>query len=310
MIFPLVGNDKINLSVSNFIAEKRIPHAILIEGEFGTGRHTLARFLANTIVCDSACACGECKNCRLVSSNSHPDITVISPEEKKKNIAVSQIRELREEAYIKPHSAKKRVFVIDCADTLNIQSQNALLKILEEPPETVMFILIAESKASFLDTIISRCVVLTLNSPEFSVALEYIKSNTDYGEDAIKQALGSVKNNIGRALNMLKGKENSKTEAIAKEFFEFMIKGDQLSMLETVSKLGNKRADVDEFIKDLKYLTANKVRLEPDGYLSKKLVRFYNEIPSFEQSLNTNINLNLLFCALVCKITEIMWRNK
>ncbi len=310
MIFPLVGNDKINLSVSNFTAEKRIPHAILIEGEFGTGRHTLAKFLANTIVCDSVSACGECKNCRLVSSNSHPDIMIISPEDKKKNIAVSQIRELREEAYIKPHSAKKRVFVIDCADTLNIQSQNALLKILEEPPETVMFILIAESKASFLDTIISRCVVLTLNSPEFSVALQYIKSKTDYSDDAIKLALSSVKNNIGRALNVLKGKENSKTEAIAKEFFEFMIKGDQLSMLETVSKLGNKRADVDEFIKDLKYLTANKVRLEPDGYLSKKLVRFYNEIPSFEQSLNTNINLNLLFCALVCKITEIMWRNK
>lgn len=310
MIFPLVGNDKINLSVSNFIAEKRIPHAILIEGEFGTGKHTLANFLATAIVCDSNSACGECKNCLSANSACHPDITVIAPEDNKKNISVLQIRQLREDAYIKPHSAKKKVFVIDCADTLNAQSQNALLKVLEEPPETVMFILIAESKASFLDTIISRCVVLTLNSPEFSVSAEYLKSKTDYDIQAIEQTLSSVKNNIGRAINVLKGKENSKTEAAAKEFFEFMIKGDQLSMLETFSKLGNKRAEVDRFIKDLKYLIANRVRLEPDGYISKKLVCFYNEIPSFEQSLVTNINLNLLFCAFVCKIMEIMWRNK
>ena len=310
MIFPLVGNDKIKLSVSNFIAEKRIPHAILIEGEFGTGKHTLANFLASAIVCDSGIACGECKNCRLVASNSHPDITVVAPEEKKKNIAVAQIRQLREEAYIKPHSAKKRVFVIDCADTLNAQSQNALLKVLEEPPETAMFILIAQNKSSFLDTVISRCVILTLSEPEFSVALDFLKVKTNLEQQLIAETLNCVKNNIGRAFNVLKGKENSKTEAAANEFFENLLNGNEIEMLQIITKFQNKRAEVDKFIKDLRYLIANKVRLEPCGHLSKRLMCFYNEIPSFEQSLDANINLNLLFCSLVHKAMEIIWRNK
>lgn len=311
MIFPLVGNDKIKLSVNNFIAERRIPHAILIEGELGTGKHTLAKFLTNAIVCGEANPpCGECNNCKKAISNSHPDITYIAPEEDKKNISVSQIRQARADAFIKPHEALRRVFVIDGADTLNEQSQNALLKVLEEPPKSVMFILITTSKASLLETIISRCVILTLNEPEFSVGFNYIKENSSFSDAEIKNALEICKNNIGRAVNLLGGRENSKTEVKAKEFFECLLNGDQLGMLKAVAVFEKSRPEADRFIKDLKYLIANKIRQQPNGYNSKALMNFYNEIPSFEQSLLTNINLNLLFCSLVCKATQLLWRNK
>ncbi len=310
-MISIVGNDKLCLAVENFIKEKRIPHAILIEGDYGSGKHTLAKYLSNAIVCgEENSPCGGCHNCHLANINSHPDITVIHPEDNKKNIAISQVRSLRNEAFIKPHQAQKRVFIIDCADTMNEQSQNALLKVLEEPPQTVMFILIAESKSALLDTIISRCVTLSLNTPEFSVGLDYLKSKTDFPEELIREALTVEKGNIGRALNALNGVSSSKTEAAANDYLQAAINGDQFTMLKTVLPFSKNRIDADNFIKDLKYLIAQKIRKSPNSSLSKSLMSLYSTIPEFEDSLLTNINLNLLFCNLTTKATQLIRRNK
>ncbi len=293
MIFPLVGNDKIRLTVENFVREKRIPHAIIIEGDYGTGKHILAKFLSNAAVGEE------------VDLNNHPDITVISPLEKKKSILIDQIRNLREETYIKPHKAEKRVFIIDFADTMNIQSQNALLKVLEEPPKTVMFILIVQNKASLLDTIISRCVILSLNSPEFSVCLDYVKSVSKKTDDEITDALNSSQNNIGKTLEILRGKKGSETEITAKEFLNVMLKADSFAMLSLLAKFEKDRLAADKFIKDLKFSIINKIKNDVGSVYAKPLVLFYNKLPEYEQSLATNINLNLLFCRMTCNATEL-----
>ena len=310
-MISLVGNTKLCTTVQNFINEKRIPHAILIEGDYGTGKHTLAQYIAAATVCKGENApCKACNECHLAEINSHPDITPIKAEDGKKNISVSQIRTLRNDAFIKPHQAEKRIFIIDNADTLNEQAQNALLKVLEEPPKTVMFILIAENKSSLLDTIISRCVTLTLNAPEFSLAFDYLKSNTGFDASLIKEALTSEKNNIGRALNLLNGKSSSTTEESAREFLKSALNLDQYSMLKIANAFGKNRVDADRFIKDLKYLISQKIRKSPNSNVSKPLMTIYSIIPEFEDSLATNINLNLLFCNLTCKMTDIIRRTK
>ena len=310
-MISIVGNDKLCNTVQNFINEKRIPHAILIEGDFGTGKHTLASYLSKAIVCESVPApCDSCNHCHLANISSHPDITVVAPVDGKKSIIIDQIRELRDQAIIRPHQAKKRVFVIDRADTMNAHSQNALLKVLEEPPLTVMFILIAESKSALLDTIISRCVTLSLMAPEFSVALDYLKSKTNFKEDLIREALTLEKNNIGRALNSLNGVSSSNTEESAKEFLEYALNSDRYTMLKITAAYSKNRIEADAFIKDLKFLIAKKIRLNPNSTVAKPLFSFYSVLSEFEASLATNINLNLLFCNLTSKITELIWRNK
>lgn len=307
MIFPLAGNERIKTAVCTAIKENRIPHAILIEGDFGTGKHTLAKYIAFSAVCSgNNPPCGECKACRLANAGSHPDISVTGPEDGKKNISVSQIRQLREETYVKPHMSGRKVFVIDKADTMNEQSQNALLKILEEPPGAVMFILIAESKSALLETIISRCVVLTLSVPESEKAVEYIGANTDFCEEDIISTLAEAKNNIGIALNLLNGKANSKTDVAAREFIKLMLDGDEFGMLSVTAQFEKNRVDAAAFLKDLKYHTANILKENRLNTLTaKSLATFYSELSVFEQSLNTNINLNLLFCAITCKASEI-----
>ncbi len=307
MSFPLVGNSKIALALNNALKEKRLPHAILVEGDIGTGRHTLANYISSAAVCsDDNAPCGVCRNCELQRAGTHPDIMVTAPEENKKNIAVAQIRALKGEAYIKPHMASCRVFIIDFADTMNEQSQNALLKVLEEPPGNAVFILIAESKASLLETILSRCIVLTLSNPETDIALDYIFKTEDYSKEEILSALESCQNNIGKTLMLLKGNSDTKTSVAAKEFLEQMLRGNNWEMLSVTSLFEKNRVDAERFFKDLKYHTAQYLRKNPKKYNAVALSRFYTKLCSLEKSLASNINLNLLFCALVGAATEIM----
>lgn len=307
MSFPLVGNSKINLSITNAIREKRLPHAVLIEGDVGTGRHTLANFIANAAVCKSdAPPCGECNECRMFNNKSHPDIAVIAPEKDKKNIAVAQIREMRTQVFIKPHQAVCRVFLIDFADTMNEQSQNALLKILEEPPGANMFILIAESKASLLDTILSRCVTLTLSPPSKESAAEYIAGSYDFETDDISSALEQTHNNIGKALLLLKGKADSKTTAAAKEYLEYFLRNDSWGMVSTTAKFEKNRIEADKFFKDLKYAVAGRLRENPNSFSAPCLAKLYSEVCALEKSLASNINLSLLFAALAATGSEII----
>lgn len=306
MSFPLVGNARIRDAVTAAVAEKRIPHAILIEGDKGTGKHTLMGFLSKAAVCDGEIApCLECRGCHLAQIGTHPDIAVTAPEDGKKSITVGQIRTLRSEAYVKPHMAARRVFVIDRADTMNEQAQNALLKVLEEPPADIVFILIAESAAALLDTIISRCTVLSLVPPETQEALEYLKKNTDYSEANIKEALEAAGGNIGAVIDALSG-GGTAAQAAAKRFKELLISGDDAGMLKITAEFEKSRILADEFLRELKLLVGNGIKKNlRNTNTAKRLMSFYDALPEFEDALKTNINLSLLFCALVCKAVEI-----
>lgn len=306
MRFPLVGNDKIKLSVENSVKENRIPHAIIIEGDYGTGRHTLADFLAKSAVCDGEeKPCSVCKNCHLADINSHPDITVTLPEEGKKNISVAQIRNLKSETLVKAHQARNRVFIIDCADTMNEQSQNALLKVLEEPPGNIIFILIAETKASLLETIISRCVILTLNMPSLEEARAFVTEKGGYSFEQAEEALIETQCNIGKTLDLLSGKGDTKTSAAAKEYIQCLIRGDEWGCISAAASFEKKRIEADRFFKDLKFHTACALRQNAHGSVAKKLSAFYTKLSFFEKSMITNVNLGLLFSALTADGAKI-----
>ncbi len=305
MSFPLVGNDRIKASVLASLLEKRLPHAILIEGEKGTGKKTLAGFLSFAAVCEGENSpCGSCKSCRLAQDSNHPDIAVIAPEDGKKNISVAQIRSLRNEVYVKPHMARCRVFIIEQADSMNEQAQNALLKVLEEPPAEIYFILIAEESSLLLDTVISRCTRLSLIPPEASVSAEYLSDNTDYNSEQINSALLESGGNIGEALRILGG-GGTKAQAAAIEFTKFLMQGNDTEMLKITAPFEKSRVEADLFFKELRLAVAAEIRKNhKKPYTAKSLTKFYDGLSQFEDGLRTNINLSLLFCALVCSAAK------
>ena len=130
-------------------------------------------------------------------SLSLADISVYSPE--KTVFSIKTVREkIRVDAYIKPIESKRKVFVLEHAELMSAEAQNAMLKILEEPPDSVIFILLTTSAALLLPTIRSRCLTLTLREPETDRAFTYIKQNSEYHDEEIKTALESTDNNRRR----------------------------------------------------------------------------------------------------------------
>ncbi|WP_457553450.1 DNA polymerase III subunit [Desulfobacula sp.] len=145
--------------LSIIIQTKKIPNALLFSGNENTGKKEAAFFFTKGCNClsETQLVCNNCKPCRKINAKSHPDIHCVDLKEGKKIISISQIREIGSAISSKPNEAKFRMVLILNADRMNIQAQNALLKMLEEPPEKTFFILIATSISLFLPTIISRC---------------------------------------------------------------------------------------------------------------------------------------------------------
>ena len=309
MSFPLAGNARVKDAVTSMISLHRIPHAILIDGDKGTGRHTLARYIAQAAVCGKDNApCGECRSCRVAKSGAHPDITFISPEEGKKFINVGQIRTLRAEAFVKPHMSERRAFVINTAEVMNESAQNAFLKVLEEPPEGVIFILVSLSASELLETVVSRCTRLSLVPPDIDTAIRYISENTDYGRELIAAAAEETGGNIGAALGILSDGGGEKSDTVEK-FIDYMLAGDQGKMLALTADIEKSRIDSEIFIKELKAGLARRIRkIGMTGDTAAKLSEFYYSLSEFEASLATSINLGLLFCAAVCRAAEIYSR--
>ncbi|MCK5695487.1 MAG: DNA polymerase III subunit, partial [Desulfobacula sp.] len=145
--------------LTHIIQTKKIPNALLFFGNENTGRKKAAFFFAKGCNClkGTELACNHCKSCRKIDADTHPDILCIDLVKNKKIISISQIREMGLTISSKPNEARFRMVLILNADLMNIQAQNALLKMLEEPPEKTFFILIATRISLFLPTIISRC---------------------------------------------------------------------------------------------------------------------------------------------------------
>ena len=142
----------------------RLPHACVLEGGTSESRLALARTLAKALVCKDGAhrPCGKCDACKKAESGNHPDIRLIGPDPGRKSLSVDVIRDMRDDAYILPNEADKKVYIIDPADSMLDYAQNALLKILEEPPVYATFLMLCTSKASLLPTVLSRTAVFSM----------------------------------------------------------------------------------------------------------------------------------------------------
>ena len=172
----------------NSVHNQESRQAYLFTGPDGVGRHNAARLFANALVCTNTktAPCGTCHACIGAKNDTNPDIVYIRPTDKK-TVSAEQAREIVADAYIKPFESAKKVYIIEDGSVLNEFAQNCLLKILEEPPEYVVFIIIAPSETVLLQTVLSRCTLVRFPTVKKGVMLEYIKQK--YPEKADKAEL-------------------------------------------------------------------------------------------------------------------------
>ncbi len=144
-----------------------LSHAYLITGGGADSRAALVKRLTAAYLCQGERPpCGRCRACRKVESGAHPDVSRTAPPPDKQEITVDQIRALRADAYVRPNEGRRKVYVIDPADAMNPAAQNALLKVLEEGPAYAAFLLAADRPGKLLDTVRSRCELLSLPPDE------------------------------------------------------------------------------------------------------------------------------------------------
>ncbi|MBQ8894668.1 MAG: AAA family ATPase [Clostridia bacterium] len=187
----LLGNPEIKRELER----GSFAHAYLITGEPGMGKKTLARLMAQKLTEDAK---------GLALRDEHPDVLWLAPKEGGRQIPVDEVRAFRQEAYVLPNQSPKKVLIIDRCDCLNDSGQNAILKILEEPPAHVVFLLLASGREAMLPTIRSRCVIWEMQPVEEAEGAAFLEARYP-DADRIRTLLKAAGGNLGRAMEYLEG---------------------------------------------------------------------------------------------------------
>ena len=198
----LLGNDRLKQNLRSSLEKKHISHFYLISGLEGSGKHTLAKLLAEAILCEgSVKPCGSCVHCRKMRSGNHPDfITVEDPEHK--NVAVKIVRQIRDDMFVRPNEAEHKIYLFP--QELGLEGQNALLKILEEPPSYGVFLLLTDNPDKLLPTVRSRCTELKMQALDGKTIRNQLRLDFPDAEDAdIRAAVFRSGAFLGQARKLL-----------------------------------------------------------------------------------------------------------
>lgn len=200
----LMGNQRIKDNLRSSLQKGRASHFYLISGPEGSGKRTLAKLLAAAILCRSSeKPCCTCSACRKVFGAGHPDfITIDDPE--KKIVPVDLVRQARSDIYIQPNEADHKIYLFPRAHDMAEPSQNALLKILEEPPAYGVFILLTNNPRKLLPTVRSRCTELALTSLSESILRQQLSARfPDSSPDMLSAAISRSGGFLGQAIDLL-----------------------------------------------------------------------------------------------------------
>lgn len=198
----MVLNIKEKKAFSSAHSANNISHAYIIEGAKGVGKLDFALYAASVLMCEGEDKpCGACAQCRKVNGKAHPDMWILGED---KPCVVADARRIIKDCYLVPNDGERKVYIICGADKMNRQTQNAMLKILEEPPAPVVFFLLAERKDLLLSTVRSRCRTVTLAGMEESEILEeLIKKYPRKPVETLEEATRLCGRSIGEAEALL-----------------------------------------------------------------------------------------------------------
>ena len=205
----LLGNGQLKENLTGSLGKGHISHFYLISGPEGSGKHTLASLLTAAIFCREADRpCTRCENCRKALSGTHPDVIMVDDPEKK-TVPVDLIRQARSDVYVRPNQSDHKIYCIPRADCLGVPGQNALLKILEEPPEYGVFLLLTSNPDKLLPTVRSRCTELKLQAlPEKLLRDTLRQQYPKAEEEAIRAAAMRCGGYLGQAMKLLEQKDS------------------------------------------------------------------------------------------------------
>ncbi len=246
----LAGQEEVFRRLQSQIAGNRVSHAYLIEGDKGSGKRTLARYFAKSLVCrhpEGGRPCGTCDSCAAADSGNHPDIRFIRTEEN--TLTVGQIREeLVQDMEILPYYSGRKVYVVEDADKMNLQAQNALLKTIEEPPEYGVVLLLSVNPEGLLPTVRSRLIRIRLLALAEERVAEILSGQYGFsGEEALFGAATSG-GSVGKALSMLRSGETKARQEKYLHVLENLSETSEATLFELQKELEADKASIGEVL--------------------------------------------------------------
>ena len=296
----LIGNDKIKDILKETVQKDAVLHSYLFVGNAGVGKFHFAKEFAKMILCSQRKGCNQCKSCKEFNTENHPDFIVIEPEGN--TIKVEQIRQMISKIIEKPIISDKKVYIVNDSDKMTEEAQNTLLKTLEEPPENIIIILIAEKEEKILSTIKSRCTKITFQPIEQDKLKEILKKQYQY-ENISEHLLTFFNGSIKKALNVKEKKEGY-------EQIEKMVLGiKQMNKIEMLNQKNN--IDKEEIINILEYMNLLfwEQSIQVDTKERESAVKSILIIEETKKRIQSNCNFDMTVDNMLMQLWE-EWNEK
>lgn len=244
----IVGHDQIKEHFQKAIENHKVSHAYILTGEAGMGRKSLANAFALALLCEKGKAdpCMQCHACKQVLSDNHPDLIHVT-HEKPNSIGVDDIREqINDTIMVRPYSSYYKIYIVDEAEKMTQQAQNALLKTIEEPPSYAIIILLTTNQEAFLPTILSRCVQLKLKPLRDFVVKSYLVEALHVPEADADVYAAFARGNLGKAISLVSSEDFKLMHQEVLRLLKQIKQTDISELLEYIRKLKEDNLDIYE----------------------------------------------------------------
>ena len=333
--FPaLYGNETVKKRLGAAILSNRQNHALLISGPSGSGKNTLAMEICAALNCEAksnsatSLPCKLCNSCRRIYDGNYTDIKRLRRDPSKATIGVEELRLFREDMFLSSTESEHKIYIIEEADRMTPNAQNALLKVLEEPPNAVMILLLCEESDKILTTIKSRAQLISMQRFSPQQIADYVteRNISSLDKKRLAEDLMMADGRIGRAIEILGSPEEVEADrALAENIISALRPGAPYSELYTaVMALPQKRGELSEVLDELSMAISDLVKIKfsnsapltffanaesakklAGGISPKKLLSVYGAVRDAAEENSKNANISALISSLGAKIKLI-----
>lgn len=294
----IFGHENIINQLMVSVKHDKVSHAYIFNGADGSGKNMIAKAFAEALLCEKQeeCGCGECHFCKQVSSGNNPDLKYVV-HEKPNTIGVDDVREsLVADIQIKPYNGLKKVYIIDEAEKMSVQAQNAILKTIEEPPEYSVIIFLTNNADVFLPTILSRCIMYNLKPLRESTITEYLIKKYKIADYEAKVCASFSQGYLGRAIKLVESDNFSNIKEDAINFVKNVYSYEVYDLVYELKKITEYKININDFIDILEMWYRDvllfKVTKDPNNLIFRDEINFISKTASKSSYEGIEIILN------------------
>lgn len=247
----IVGQKDLKEYLQKAILTDTVSHAYIIHGERNSGKEFLAKVFAKALQCEDregAEPCGKCHSCIQAESLNHPDIVFVT-HEKPNVIGVEDIRtQINSDVAMTPYQGPKKIYIVNDAELMTVQAQNALLKTIEEPPAYVVIMLLTSNEDVFLPTILSRCISLQMKPAKDEEIKEFLMRTMQIPDYKAQICVAFARGNTGKARLLAKSEEFDKVKDEALSLLKNITEMDVGELTQAVKRINEYKFDVNDYL--------------------------------------------------------------